>query len=147
MMDLDELSISRDEVKTILSDLRRDEGLKLSLYRDTEGKLTIGYGHNLSDVGISLRCAEFLLEDDFATASNELDNELPWWKNLNKSHRRGLVNMAFNLGLPKLLKFKKMLSALRQHKGELAATEALDSKWAKQVGARAWRIAALYKKE
>ena len=77
----------------------------------------------------------------------ELNNALPWWKDLTVSQRRGLMNMAFNLGLPRLQKFEKMLLALRLGDGERAALEALDSKWAKQVGKRAWRIAALYRTE
>ncbi len=128
----------------ILKDLRRDEGLKLKPYIDTVGKLTIGYGHNLDDLGISVRIAGLMLLEDFAQAEADLDRSLPWWRNMPEPHQRGLANMSFNLGLPKLMKFKKMLAALQDGNGKLAKDEALDSKWAGQVGERANRIADLY---
>lgn len=147
MIDLEDFAIDRAEVEFVLADLRRDEGLRLKSYKDSVGKRTIGYGHNLDDLGISERIAEFMLKEDFVNTLTEMNEKLPWWKELTKSQRRGLVNMAFNLGLPRLLKFKKMLAALRKGNGEHAATEALDSKWADQVGKRAWRIAALYRSQ
>ncbi len=145
MIDLKALELSRAEASAILSDLRRDEGLRLELYVDSVGKRTIGYGHNLDDLGISEQIAELVLEEDFASAAADLNRSLPWWKELPEPRRRGLLNMAFNLGLTRLLKFEKMLAALKAGDGEHAAIEALDSDWAKQVGKRAWRIAALYR--
>ncbi len=125
--------------------LKRDEGLRLKPYRDGAGKLTIGYGRNLDDGGISAAEAELLLEHDIARAKADLNRALPWWRGLPAPQRRGLLNVVFNLGLPRLLGFKKMLAALRNGDGEQAAEEALDSIWARQVGARARRIAALYR--
>jgi len=144
MIDFDQLLSSREEIENILKDLRTDEELRLKPYKDTEGKLTIGYGHNLDDLGITERTAEYILAEDLTNVLEELNDKLPWWKKISESHRRGLMNMAFNLGLPRLLKFEKMLRALRKGNGERAAAEAIDSKWAKQVGTRAWRVAALY---
>ena len=46
----------------LLSDLVRDEGLRLRPYADTVGKTTIGVGRNLTDVGISHDEALALLE-------------------------------------------------------------------------------------
>ncbi len=145
MIDLEGFDISRTEVEAILEDLKRDEELRLKPYTDNVGKLTVGYGHNLDDLGISERIANLMLEEDFSNALIDLNRSLPWWKTLSDPQRRGLLNMTFNLGLPKLLKFKKMLRALESGNSERAAAEAIDSKWAKQVGKRAWRIAALYK--
>ena len=46
------------------SQLERHEGLRLKPYRDTVGKLTVGYGRNLEDVGISRDEADFMLDND-----------------------------------------------------------------------------------
>ncbi len=129
----------------LMSDLKRDEGLRLKPYRDSVGKLTIGYGRNLDDMGISEDEAEILLGNDISEAIADLDRALPWWRGLPLPLRRGLVNQCFNLGLPRLLTFKRMLRALESRDGALAAKEALDSKWAGQVGERAERIATLYR--
>lgn len=127
----------------IAADLRRDEGIRLKPYRCTAGRLSIGVGRNLDDVGISPAEAETLLANDIARAAAGLDGALPWWRDLSAGRRRALVNMAFNLGLPGLLNFRGMLGALRAGDFGRAADEALDSLWARQVGARAGRVAAL----
>lgn len=132
-------------IRLVSADLKRDEGLRLKPYRDSVGKLTIGYGRNLDDMGITEDEAEALLDRDIERAAADLDRALPWWSALPEPRRRGLLNMAFNLGMPRLRGFKKMLAALQAGDGRRAAKEALDSKWARQVGARAERIAALYR--
>lgn len=129
----------------LLADLKRDEGLRLDLYSDTEGNLTGGYGHNFDDMGLSEAASLFILNEDKAIAIAELDRELPWWRNLPPLAQRGLANMSFNLGMPRLLKFRKMIAALKAGDFDAAATEALNSKWRRQVGDRAERIAALYR--
>ncbi len=129
----------------ITADLKRDEGLSLKPYRCPAGRLTIGFGRNLDDVGISEIEAAILLDHDIRRSLADLDRALPWWRGLPAPWQRGLVNQAFNLGLPRLLTFKRMLAVLQAGDGELAAREALDSVWAGQVGQRAERIAALYR--
>ncbi len=130
-------------IEYMKSELRRDEGLRLKPYRDTVGKMTLGVGRNLDDVGITAEEADYLLENDIGRAMADLDRNLPWWRGLSEARQRALVNMAFNLGLPRLLGFKGMLAALQAGDYAAAAREAIDSKWAKQIGARAQRIAMM----
>lgn len=137
MLNLQQLGID------LHADLTRDEGVRLKPYLDTVGKLTIGVGRNLDDTGLSSNEVELLLENDIRSAMTELDREIPWWRKRPHSVQRALVNMTFNLGWPRLSGFKKMLVALESRKFDVAAREALDSKWARQVGDRATRIAAL----
>lgn len=127
------------------ADLRRDEGVRLRPYRCTAGKLTIGVGRNLDDTGISAEEAEILLSNDLRQVVAGLDRAVPWWRGLSEPRRRGLANMAFNLGLPRLLGFRRMLAALQAGQGEEAARQALDSQWAGQVGDRAHRIAQMFR--
>ena len=127
----------------LVTDLKRDEGLKLKPYKCTADKLTIGYGRNLDDVGISEVEAETMLINDIHNVINDLDMYIPWWKSLSEDRQRAMINLGFNLGLPRLMGFKKMLKALREGDFDRAAKEALDSKWAIQVKSRANRIAKL----
>lgn len=136
--------MSADALK-LRQDLRRDEGVRLKPYRCSAGKLSIGIGRNLDDVGISSNEATILLDADIATAERGLDSYAPWWRSLPEPASRGLVNMAFNLGHGRLAGFKGMLAALKAGDYNLAADEAIDSKWATQVGDRATRIAALFR--
>lgn len=132
----------------VLTDLKRDESFVSHAYQDSEGYWTIGYGRLVDERlsgGITEAEAAILLDHDLNRAVTELDRALPWWRKMSPSWQRGLINMRFNLGLPRLLTFKKMLAALQAGDGERAADEALDSVWAGQVGERADRIAALYR--
>lgn len=126
-------------------DLIRDEGLKLKPYKCTAGKTTIGVGRNLDDVGISEHEARYLLDLDISRVTHDLDRDCPWWVKLNEARARALVNMAFNLGIAGLLKFRNMLAALAEGRWDDAADAALDSLWARQVGQRAQRIAQTFR--
>ena len=79
-------------------------------------------------------------EDDIEGVLTDLDRNMPWWSDLCEDHQRVMANMAFNLGINRLLKFKKFLGALQEHDFETAAVEMMDSKWATQVGPRATRL-------
>lgn len=132
-------------IEQLTEDLIRDEGLRLKPYKDTVGETTIGVGRNLDDVGITEYEARYLLENDIGVAMSELDREISWWRGLEEPAQRALVNMCFNLGWPRLSRFRGMLGALEAHDYPNAAEEALDSRWAAQVGDRAHRIADLYR--
>jgi lysozyme len=125
--------------------LKLHEGLRLKPYRDTVGKLTIGYGRNLTDRGLTEAEAEFLLDNDIKSHSEELAKALPWLVNLDPARQAVLVDMAFNLGVPGLLKFKNTLRAVREGRFEDAAKGMLASKWARQVKGRAVRLAEAMK--
>jgi lysozyme len=125
---------------SIIEDLKRDEGVRLKPYRCTAGKLTIGIGRNLDDIGISMAEAEMLLTNDIAVAKGSLDQHIPWWRKHPVPIQDCLINMVFNMGWPRLSGFKNMLTALEKGNYAEAADHALDSAWAKQVGDRAKRI-------
>ena len=123
------------------------EGLRLKPYKCTAGKLTIGYGRNLEDVGISQAEADMMFERDFAMAESEVKKLLRVngidWECLIEQRFYVLTDMMFNMGYDRLSKFKKMLYALKKGLYEDVANEMLDSVWAKQVGNRATQLAAL----
>ena len=127
---------------TLKESLMRDEGLRLKPYTDTTGHLTIGFGRNLTTVGLSLAEAEVLLDNDIQRAAADVQAALPWTGGLDEPRRAALINMAFNLGVQGLLGFPKMLAACERGDWRLAAVEAISSRWAQQVGARAGRLAA-----
>jgi lysozyme len=81
-----------------------------------------------------------LLEYDIQQFENKLQEHLTWYSSLPANPRCSLTNMCFNLGWAGLSKFVNMLAALEAGDYEMAANEALDSNWAKQVGARSYRV-------
>jgi lysozyme len=120
-----------------------DEGLRLKPYRDTVGKTTIGVGRNLDDVGISKSEAMMLLGADIDVACAALDKSLPWWRGLSENRQDVLCNMAFNMGINKLMGFVNTLAKIQAGDYEGAAMGMLDSHWAQQVGERAQRLAKM----
>ncbi len=140
---MDESQIDLDQ---LTAELRRDEGEVLHAYEDTEGYLTIGVGRLIDrrrSGGITREESAYLLRNDIAAKMADLDRALPWWRSLSSARRRVLVNMCFNLGLAGLLGFRNALAAIEQGRYEEAARGMLASKWAKQVGARATRLAEM----
>ena len=119
------------------------ESLKLMPYHCTAGKLTIGVGRNLDDRGISQATAEQMLEEDIDIVLDELAKALPFWEELKWNYKESLVDLAFNMGVPRLMMFKRMLAAIEADEPEKASAELLDSRYASQVGKRAQNIAAL----
>jgi len=132
-------------MKEMVKQLELHEGLRLKPYYDTVDKLTIGIGRNLEDTGISKAEASFMLQNDLIRIIAELDEQMPWWRELTENRRRILVDMAFNLGTFGLSQFRDMLAATKVGDFDGAAKEMLDSKWAKQVGSRAERLAEAMK--
>jgi len=123
-------------------ELMRDEGLRLKVYRDSAGIETIGVGRNLRDKGISHDEAMFLLENDIDECIADCLT-FPWFADLNPVRQRVLINMRFNLGASRLRQFKNTLGYVSRGEYQLAAEGMLASKWAKQVGQRAIRLARM----
>lgn len=124
---------------------KRFEGLRLKPYTCPAGKLTIGYGHNLDDNGITEDIAVRLLDTDLMTAEREVRQRFTHFYKLNEARQFVLVDMAFNMGIAKLMTFKKMFAALAKGEYPTAAREMLNSKWAVQVGNRAKALAEIMK--
>jgi lysozyme len=97
-------------VDKVINRLMVEEGFRANAYRDTAGKLTIGYGFNV-DAGISQRAARALLVEQ----TIELDQELmkyPWYAALDDTRKSVILDMAFNGGIGGLLNYPHMIAAL-----------------------------------
>ena len=146
----------------LLEELVKHEGLRLQVYQDTLGIDTIGIGRNLEDRGISKEeldeldipsidhiyeygiteaDAMVLAQNDVQIVEEELVRAHPCVEELDAVRQLVLVDMAFNLGVPRLSKFKKMWAAIHENKFDVAAKEMLDSRWANQVKSRATKLA------
>ena len=146
----------------LLEELVKHEGLRLQVYQDTLGIDTIGIGRNLKDRGISKEeldeldiptighvyeygiteaDAMLLAENDVQIVEEELLRAHPCVEELDAVRQLVLVDMAFNMGVPRLCKFKKMWNAIHEKKFDAASKEMLDSRWANQVKSRSVKLA------
>lgn len=122
--------------------IKTHEGYSAFPYKCTEDRTTIGFGRNIQDNGITLAEAETLFDNDFQRCLNDL-HKYKWYTHQPAHVQDALMNMCFNLGINRLLGFKKMIAALTSKDYTKAAIEALDSKWATQVGQRAKDVALM----
>jgi len=113
------------------------------VYRDSIGLPTIGVGRNLQDRGISEPEAMILLANDITNVLADLDRALPWWRTLSENRQLVLADLCFNIGIRRLLGFRKALAAMQAQDWELAAAEMKDSKWYGQVKSRGEELCEL----
>lgn len=128
------------DMSALEAEVAIDEGYRSEVYRCSEGKLTIGYGYNIT-AGMPQDEALVLMRYRLEKLAAQLDNKLAWFGGITPARQRALLNMAYQLGINGLLNFKNMLGCAAVGNWTGAAREALDSKWAVQTPARAKRIA------
>jgi lysozyme len=126
--------------QNVIDQLKQDEGFRDKPYRCTENKLTIGYGWNIEDTGITEQQAEMILVDQVIKCDKELRDNFKWFPDLPERMQEVLVNMCFNMGISRLKGFKKTLKAFEDKCYLTAAAEMRESKWYNQVGPRAQRL-------
>ena len=155
--------------ENFIEKLIKSEGLVLNVYKDTLGIDTIGIGRNLEDRGISQQelndldiptmnhvyeygiteaDAVYLANNDVQIVEEELLRAHPCVDSLDAVRQLIVIDMAFNMGVPRLCKFKNMWAAIHNEDYPTAAKEMLDSRWASQVKGRATKLAnAMHKGE
>ena len=132
----------------LTAQLTVDEGRKSRMYLDnaTPPRWTIGVGFNLSDRALPDPIIDALLDWCIDNVQHELDSALPWWRTMNDARQNALANMAFQMGIDKLMKFKNTLVLLKSGRWEAAADEAMNSDWARQTPNRAKRVTDMIRK-
>lgn len=126
--------------------IKKHEGLRLLPYKDTVGKLTVGYGHNIEDRGISIDAAELMLTEDMDIATRDcIDVYGMGWDYLSTERMAVLIEMCFQLGRSRFAGFAQMLAKSIGGDHEGAANEMLASRWAEQVPKRAKELADRYR--
>lgn len=141
------------DTNKLIQELRRDEGVKYSVYKDTKGIPTVGVGHNLQasplpsgwKYPLTDAQVDALLTKDLEVVFKALEKNWPWYKNLSDARQRVLANMCFNMGEGVLGTFKNTLKLIQTGKYSEAADAMLKSLWAKQVQGRAVRLAQMMK--
>lgn len=130
------------------AELRRDEGMRNTLYYDSLGVPTTGVGHNLracplptgwtyplSDAQVTQ-----LETHDIQIALASLDLHLGWWRAMDEVRQRVIANMCFQLGISRLLGFAHALASMQAGNYPAAAAGMKDSLWYTQSGDRSVRL-------
>ena len=130
----------------IIEMLRAHEGVETHAYKCTAEKITIGVGRNIDPaggIGLSDDEIDYLLSNDVARVNKELLLTFSWFAELDEVRKDAMINICFQLGLPRLKKFKMSLAHMKNGDYDLAADEFLMSNWANQTPARAKDISEM----
>jgi lysozyme len=120
----------------LIEQLRRDEGVRYTLYKDSLGIDTFGTGFTFP---IDDAENDFILNNRVAKLRAKLV-QYQWYTALDPVRQGAVENMAYNLGVNGLLHFPHFIAALAKQDWGTAASEMSNSVWAQQVGARATRL-------
>lgn len=114
----------------LLQQIKEHEGLRLKPYKCPAGRLTIGYGHNIEDNGLSKTACEYILIEDIEEAKRNLYAIFTrdFFDSLSNNQKIALVDMMFNLGMSRFLTFKKFILAVKQRNFDRASVEIIHSK-------------------
>ena len=137
-------------VDRLREELKTDEGCKYEIYLDHLGLPTFGIGHLVTErdpeyqkeVGTvvdEIRVNE-VFEQDIQVTVDECKILFVDWTNLPEEVKLITANMMFNMGRPRLSKFKKMIQAIKDENWYEAGNQMHDSRWYKQVTNRADRL-------
>ena len=137
-------------VEQLREQLKIDEGCVYEIYNDHLGYPTFGIGHlvresdpeNGSPVGTKVsedRVAD-AFDDDIEIVLSDCNKLYPDFEDLPEEAQQIIANMMFNLGRPRLSKFVGMKRGVDAKDWNAAADEMVDSRWYRQVGARAERL-------
>ena len=137
-------------IDRVRKQLEIDEGVVYEIYNDHLGYPTFGIGHLVRKTdpeygvmvgdSVSKERVQEAFEADLSVACNECSILYYDWHKFPDEVQEILVNMMFNLGRPRLSKFKNMKKALDKRDWKLAAVEGRDSLWYRQVSNRAERL-------
>ena len=138
------------DIDKLREQLKIDEGVEHEIYKDSLGLKTCGIGHLCLDgepefsmeVGeeITDERVNELFEKDVEIMLNECRVLYPKFDELPEEAQQIISNMMFNMGRPRLSKFKNMNSAIERGDWNEAANQMMDSKWYVQVTNRADRL-------
>jgi len=129
--------------------IKKHEGFKNTVYSDSLGKSTIGYGHLLTEdddfeegIQYDKSLLENLFDKDFNRSAYNAEQLLEGI-DICDTAREIIVEMVFQLGIGGVSKFKKMFEALRKKDYNEAAKQMLDSQWRVQTPKRCEELSDL----
>ena len=140
------------EFEELKERIKKHEGYRSSVFLDTLGKRTIGYGHLCTDseswqdgVDYNQKQLEKVFEYDFNIAVGGADNLLHDCGDVPTKAKEVIIEMVFQMGKTGVSKFKKMFAAIKEKKFNIASLEMLDSRWSEQTPHRAKELSEIMK--
>ena len=116
-------------IEKLIKSVMKSEGFSTTLYKCPADKWTIGFGRNVESNGIRKDEALYMLKNDLLDIKLNLEDKLEWFYKLDDVRQNVLIEMAYNMGVSGLLKFRNTLLLINIGDFEKASKEMLNSKW------------------
>lgn len=126
----------------MIKKIETEEGFSDVLYKCPADYWTIGYGFNLEAMAMPKEVADAWLVIILEKLTKQLLT-YSWFADLDDARRLAITDMSYQMGVHGVMKFGKMIAAIREKQWDLAADEMLDSVWARQTPNRAKRNAEI----
>ena len=123
--------------KQFIEKLIEHEGCVLTVYQDSLGIDTIGYGFAIKDLFLNKDICDTILERKLKDLKDKIDSKFDWYKYMPQEIKDIVVEMCYQLGVYGFSCFKKTIAYLQDKQWEEASVEMLDSRWAEQTPHRA----------
>ena len=121
----------QEGTKAFIERIKNNEGFRSTVYKDHLGFDTIGYGFAIKDMYMYEEVASLQLTMYLEEKYNHLDKNLDWFSDMPPEIQGVILEMVYQMGFSGFCKFKKAISNMKSKDWKGAATEMLDSKWAK----------------
>ena len=121
----------------LLDSIRKHEGYRAKVYKDTLGYDTIGYGFAIKDLELDEDICAIILRRKLESLIRTVNFKYGWFKSMPDEVQNVIIEMCYQLGVSGFGKFVKTIGYLQTFQFEKAADEMLDSRWAKQTPNRA----------
>ena len=125
------------DFKSLIERIGVNEGFRSKPYQCTEGVWTIGHGLTW----ITEEESSSILSGRISQLHLQLLDDLDWYEDMPPEVKGVIIEMCYQMGFTGFCKFKRAIANMKEHNWKDAATEMLDSLWAKQTSNRANQLA------
>ena len=123
--------------KDLIDSIKKHEGYRSKVYKDSLGIDTIGYGFAIKDLELDEDICDIILDRKIKELATRVNRTFSWYRYIPQAIRDVVMNMCYQLGVGGFSKFRKTISFLQNKQFHDASEEMLDSLWARQTPNRA----------
>ena len=133
-------------MSNLIVNIKKNEGYISTVYKDSLGIDTIGYGFAIKDLNLEEDICDIILERKINKLRAEVKKRFKWYDNMPVIIREVVMEMCYQMGVTGFSKFKKTIGFFEAKDFKSASVEMLDSKWAVQTPGRAKQLSEKVRK-
>jgi len=132
-------------MSNLIDSIKENEGYVPTVYKDSLGIDTIGYGFAIKDLFLNEDICDTILNRKLAHLLEKINKKFSWYRYMPPEIQDVVVEMCYQMGVYGFSCFKKTIAYLQDKQWKKASEEMLDSRWAIQTPNRAQRMSSIVK--